>query len=406
MAGMYSRWFLAEMILLALVFVGIEAFPHVAASLAPYHEAATIGQNVSSFQELSDRFAALAKAKGADYAFHVLNVAPLPSGTDTHLLGHVVGDELYRQKGVAGIADCTPDFRNACSHAIVIGALNEFGTQKAIPLIKDACAKAPGGPGAYTMCFHGLGHGVLAYFGYNLRDAIKYCKQMGTPEYGNREYVECVGGAIMELVDGGGHDHSDWVASRAKYFTADPLSPCLSDVVPAEAKVVCIEYITPRLFEAAGADLADPSPTYFSKAFSYCDAISDSESLLKTTCYGAFGKEFIPLAAAHDIRAVDQYSDDEYENAISWCGLADNQNAKHACIGQALESVFWGGESDSQASFRLCSLVSDDGMRSSCYRELAGAITTFTSGTRESQLCAELPVDFRATCGKNSPASS
>src|SRR6185369_5825096 len=69
-----------------------------------YAEAATIGQGIKSFQELSDRFAALANKKGAVYAYEVLREAPLPPGTDLHLLGHTVGDILYKQKGVAGIA--------------------------------------------------------------------------------------------------------------------------------------------------------------------------------------------------------------------------------------------------------------------------------------------------------------
>ena len=120
----------------------------------PYSEVSQIGQNVRSFKELSDRFVELASKKGAVYAYEILKQANLPQGTDFHLLGHVVGDELYKQKGVGAIADCTQDFRNACSHTIVIGALNEFGGEKALSLIRDACIKAPGGSGAYTMCYH------------------------------------------------------------------------------------------------------------------------------------------------------------------------------------------------------------------------------------------------------------
>jgi hypothetical protein len=126
----------------------------VRASANPYPEADSIGKNVSSFQKLSDRFTSLAQAKGGVYAFDVLKIASLPPNTDLHLLGHVVGDILYKQKGVAGMLDCTQDFRNACSHAIVIGTLNEFGPSKGLSLIHDACAKAPGGSGAYTMCYH------------------------------------------------------------------------------------------------------------------------------------------------------------------------------------------------------------------------------------------------------------
>lgn len=363
-----------------------------------FPEAATIGQGNPSFQEISDRFTALAEKKGAVYAFDVERVAPLPPNIDTHLLGHVIGGVLYQQKGIDGIADCTSDFRNACSHAIVIGALDEFGTGSAtVSMIQAACKKAPGGTGAYTMCFHGLGHGVFAYFGYDIPKAVAFCKRLGTPEYGDQEFTQCVGGMIMELVDGGGHDHDQWLAAQPKYFDpSDPLAPCDRSMIPEEAKSFCIMYLTPHLFQAAGADIANPDPSTFPKAFSFCDALKDPH--LRDTCYSSFGKEFIPLAAAHDIRNVDQMSDGEYGEAISWCMMGGSTEADQACIGQALASIFWGGENDPQASFRFCSLVSDTGVKDECYKQLADNIASYTSGTARSDLCAKLPEADQSGC--------
>src|ERR1700722_612624 len=110
------------------IFALLWAAAFVYAWVDPYPEGATIGQGNPSFQEISDRFTALAEKKGAVYAFDVEEVAQLPPDIDTHLLGHVIGGVLDQQKGVDGIIYCTPDFRNACSHAIVIGALDEYGT--------------------------------------------------------------------------------------------------------------------------------------------------------------------------------------------------------------------------------------------------------------------------------------
>ena len=176
-------------------------------------DAQRIGEGVSSFEDLTDRFRKLSKDQGAVYAFEVLGTASLPANTDLHLLGHAVGDELYEQKGVAGIADCTPDFRNACSHSIVVGALNEFG-EAALPQIRDACKKAPGGSGAYTMCYHGLGHGVFAYNAYDLADTAALCKKTGTAAYHDREYIECMGGAVRETMGGGVQCCGLWLPAR------------------------------------------------------------------------------------------------------------------------------------------------------------------------------------------------
>jgi hypothetical protein len=364
----------------------------------PYAEAGSIGRNVSSFKELSARFASLARAKGAVYAFTVLQRAKLPPNTDLHLLGHVVGDELYKQKGVAGIADCTQDFRNACSHSIVIGALTEFGGEKALSLIRSACTKAPGGVGAYTMCYHGLGHGVFAFYEYDLGKAISFCKRTGTTEYRNREYIECVGGAVMELMGGGGHDHDLWLVARNKYLNpADPLAPCMSSVIPDAVKAQCLTYLTPRLFELAGADLGAPDPTLFPKAFGFCDVIPKVRQGLRDACMGGFGKEFIPLAGARDIRRVDAFSDDEYRTAAEWCMLSAPDDGKRACVKQALASIFWGGENDPQASFRFCKGAPEN-LRGACYEELASDIAQYTSGSRRAELCAQIPEQSRATC--------
>jgi len=363
-------------------------------------EAATIGNNVSSFDELKSRFQDLARRRGGEYAFEVLKTAQLPPNTDLHLLGHAVGDILYKQKGVEGIADCTQDFRNACSHAIVVGALNDFG-EGALPKIHDACKKAPGGEGAYTMCYHGLGHGVFAYFGYDLPQTIRLCAKTGTADYHDREYVECVGGSIMELMGGGGHDHDKWLAARDKYLTS-PLSPCMSPLMPDATKDICLTYLTPRLWELAGINIGNPDPSQFKTAFNYCAAIPESQKDLRQTCYGGFGKEFYPLVAARDTRDGVLYSDEQLRTVVSWCKEAGNIDGESACVGDAVSSAFWGGEKDPDPAFRLCGEVTDSTVKKHCYERLAGEIDSFVHDARRAGLCARIPSTQRGICARSS----
>ncbi len=364
----------------------------------PYTEARTIARGAADFKELSDRFAALAERKGAEYAFEVLRRTQFPPQTDLHLLGHVVGDELYKQKGIEGIAVCTQDFRNACSHSIVIGALDEYGGEEALGLVRDACEKAPGGPGAYTMCYHGLGHGVFAFFGYDLTPTVAFCEKTGTERYHEQEYTECVGGAIMELMGGGGHDREAWLTARVKYLSEDnPLLPCMSGEVPDQAKALCLVYLTPRLLELAGANLGNPDQALFPKALAFCDAIPASEQELRDACFGGFGKEFVPLAGKRDIRRVDEFTDQEYKTAIGWCLLAESDDGRRACIADAVASVFWGGENDPEASFRFCKLA-EGVSRDACYKRLAEDIGRYAQEDIRSDLCSRIPADSRGAC--------
>ena len=370
------------------------------AKSAEYHEAKTIGSNVASFQKLSDRFAELASKKGAIYAFEVLKRASLPPQTDLHLLGHFVGDELYKQEGIDGIRFCTPDFRNACSHTIVIGTLAEFG-EGALPLIRDACKEAPGGSGAYTMCFHGLGHGVFAGYGYELSPTVDFCKQTGTELYNQREYIECFGGAIMELMGGGGHDPELIKQSRKKYITG-PLAPCLSEEVPDELRSICLTYATPQMWQAAGIQLGAPDYKKFGDAFAFCEEIPEGEEEWRKACYSGFGKEFIPLAGQRDIRDISSYSNSDFSRAIEWCSYAGNSQGQEWCINEGLDSVFWGGENDPEASFRYCSVVGevvDAEYQESCENNLSENISFYIKNEEQKQnLCGKLPGSFQEQC--------
>jgi len=376
---------------------GLFALAELLSFFFPAEENVRVAPN-SGFREVSAQFELLAREKGAKYAFDALLRAAMPPNIDIHLLGHEIGNILYEQEGVEGIARCTQDFRNACSHAIVIGALNEFGTE-ALPMIRKACRKAPGGSGAYTMCFHGLGHGVFAYYGYSFPETVEFCRSTGTVAYGYQEFSQCVGGAVMELMGGGGHDRDAWLLMREKYLdVARPLRPCDTALVPEEAKSLCLVYLTPRLFELAGADLGKPDPATFPEAFSFCEALPQSATRLRDACFGGFGKEFIVLAGEHDIRDVAKYSDDTFKKALSWCGLAPSQDARGACVGDAVASLFWGGENDPDAAFRFCSLASAE-VSLACYSRLASDISEyiFDKDTREA-LCARTPVQSRSAC--------
>ena len=399
--GRSARFAALCLLLAALVGVGVFYIvaPTSGTSFGQYPEVKELAaKNTWTFDELSEYFTTLANKKGAVYSYAVLKVAPLPPGIDLHLMGHAVGEVLYTQEGIEGIKECTQDFRNACSHTIVIGALQQFGAGDAtIQKIQDACLLAPGGPGAYTMCYHGLGHGVFAYHGYKIPETVAFCKRLGTPEYHNQEYPQCVGGMVMELIDGGGHDIELWEIARDTYLDeSDPLAPCSTSLIPEETKYFCYTYLTPHLFVAAGTNLGSPDPATFAKAFSFCTPISDAR--MRGVCYAGFGKEFVPLAAARDIRSIDKLSDETYQKAISWCLLAPNEEAKEACIEQALASVFWGGESDPSASFRFCSLVNDAAAGRSCYEDLSRNINQYIRGSERARLCNELPADLRQAC--------
>lgn len=357
----------------------------------------TVNTQNSNFDDLKTYFTNLANQKGAKVAFEVLKVAPVPPNTDMHLLGHVVGDVLYKQQGAEGIQICTEDFRNACSHSIVVGLFTDKG-ESALNEIEEACKKAPGGPGAYTMCYHGLGHGILAYEGYELPKTIELCQKTATAERGGQEYPECVSGAVMEIISGGGHDRQIWARERPKYLKADnPLYICSADFMPEEARGRCYDYLTPYLWEAVGADLGNPTEADFEKSFKLCEEVDEEN--YRNICFGGFGKEFVGLAQSRDIRRVDQMGDEKLKKIVDWCNIAGNKQGANACLMSALSSIYWGGENDYSASIRFCQAISDSENQQACFLNLIGQASYYMKNPKDREsFCKELPPKFTDEC--------
>lgn len=361
-----------------------------------FTEVAQLKKRVYSFKELSLFFTTVANTKGAAYAYDLLKVAPIAPNTDMHLLGHIVGDILYKQQGAEGIKICTNDFRNACSHSIVVALFLKDGV-KAIDTISKVCQKAPGGKGAYTMCFHGLGHGVLAYTKYDMKEAVSLCKKTGTVVHRNREYSECVGGVTMEMISGV-HDPALRMAQAKNYFKKDdPLSPCDTDVVPNDSKEICYIYLTPHLFELAGADLGNPTEINFKGAFEICDQLK--EEPYRHACFNGFGKEFVVLAMDRDIRNVSTITDSQLKNIHSWCLLSSAVDGQNSCIESAVSSLYWGGENDRVAAVKFCNTISDESNQTVCIRALIGAVGYYIDDKNyRTSFCNEIPKTYTTSC--------
>lgn len=354
-----------------------------------------------SFEELRDELETISDTHGATFSFDVLRIVLLPPSIDLHLLGHIIGDKLYEQVGVEGMKICTDEFRNACSHSIVVNYLYEHG-EGSLPDIVKACSLAPGGKGAYAMCFHGLGHGVLSFTEYDLKKTVEMCKKTGPTNYSSREYIECVGGAIMEIISGGGHDRALWSQKRVDYLKPDsPLEPCSTEVIPEDAKPQCYTYLTPYLFEAAGADLSNPTPQDFVKSFKFCDEIPVIEKQNRDQCFGGFGKEFIVLARNRDIRNIESMPIAQLQKIVDWCQLAKEDDGIWSCIDNALRSLYWGGENKPIASTNFCSLVPER-FKNNCFTSLYSAVK-FYEHKKENiiSLCNQVPAEQKQNCRTN-----
>lgn len=361
-------------------------------------QTASLAKANAPFIDVEALFSTLAQEQGGAFAFAVLKEAELPFGLDTHLLGHTIGDILFEQEGIAGMSLCTHDFRNACSHTMVIGALMEEGVG-ALPKIRDACHSAPGGIGSYTMCFHGLGHGVLAFNGYSMDRTIEMCEQLGTPQFKYREAVECFGGAIMEIIGGGGHDPEIWTKQREEYLHPDdPFGICQQPFVTDLYRPMCYNYMTPYVYEASGADMSAPGEDAFMKVFQECEKIPLSETALRRSCFGGQGKEFIGLAVGRNFSTSQRPSVSQLQQMQEWCGLTTDKEGYRYCSESVVNSLYWGGENSFTVPLEFCSLQ-PDGMFTDCVSQMIYNVEYYMKdpGYRQS-FCDAVPEGDQSEC--------
>lgn len=338
-----------------------------------------------------------AKTHDPRYTYDLLITTQLPPNIDLHLLGHTVGNLMYDQYGLDAMQYCTPDLRNACSHSVVVGALLDNGLA-ALEDVHAACKKAPGGSGAYTMCFHGFGHGVLAFTEYDFDKAVALCQKVGTPEYQNEEAGQCVGGAVMELRDGV-HDRAMWETKIASYINTDnPLGLCQRPSIFSEAKKHCYSYITPFLFDAAGANGGLPKVEHYAPAVAYCE--KEPDSVFREQCYAGFGKEFIVLAGSYDIQHIDELPSEVLATAASWCSTASTPDAVRACSLEIVHSLYWGGENNINGAIRYCSVLGD-GLQEDCFNTLYSDVLTYQNENHVREVCSLVPAAAVENCLQN-----
>jgi hypothetical protein len=172
---------------------------------------------------------------------------------------------------------------------------------------------------------------------------------------------------------------------------------CKADYMPDSAKILCYSYVTPFIFDAAGAVNGNPRPEIYAKSFSFCDEVENDAH--RRSCYGGLGKEFVVLAQDRDIRKMEDTPTDKLKLAASWCMLAEKTEAQNACMLSILDSLYWGGENDPEVSIRYCSNLEVATAQDACFDHLFGITTYYQPDPKKREaICAAVPSGYTAMC--------
>ncbi len=111
-----------------------------------------------------------------------------------HQLAHGVGRyAMEKQKDLALIGECTPQFQSGCFHGVMEGYFLQGGTIDRAS-VASVCAER-GARGFERMeCWHGLGHGLMVHHAGDFRQALALCDALEAAQ----PRRECHDGIFME----------------------------------------------------------------------------------------------------------------------------------------------------------------------------------------------------------------
>lgn len=319
--------FLAAVIIELLILVKLYEKPAVTPLKSPPNLSLELKtkiavENKSSMLAEKARLEKLVDILGAEDAYREFKAEYL--GEDygaQHTAAHIFGEVLYEKKGLKGVSVCDKEFAFGCYHSFFGVAVNKEGIG-ILPILDKACIAK------WTIkgigCQHGIGHGVLSYFGdAKLLDALEACTQLSW----KGPIGGCTSGVFMEY-----NFHTMLNPSRITLRPLDQTDPHLPcSMLPEKFSKACY-------FE---------QPDWWDKVYSHdylkigelCQQITETSSM--HTCFRGFGNV---------VGVSTDYNPDE---AIDICRKMPTEESENLCR-QGASWSFYSNDKTRHLAHLLC----------------------------------------------------
>lgn len=302
------------------------------------------------------------EAYGPRQTLELLRQAEIETGLDCHHSAHRLGRMAFVEYG-ATFADLT----DVCQSGVRHGLIEQiFVNRGIVNLAEDVDALCPAGESPFVkhQCFHGVGHGIMAWTAYELVDALGFCDRL-SEESGRRS---CYTGVFMENVVSG---LSGAVGQTSGYVNAeDPHYPC--NILPEEYVNDCYWYQTTQMLTVFGHDLGRVA-----------EACGEAPLLARRACFGSYGRD---VGAAH---RRNPYL------IVEYCRLEESLMYQGDCVAGAARTLFW-DETQSGEGVALCAEVDQPIVAEACYQAIVEQARWVVSDL--APFCGQLPDRWRRRC--------
>ena len=262
---------------------------------------------------------------------------------DCHQQAHNIGRVSYSVIGVESFAEGNSSCHSGFYHGLIEEFFRQEGTSNLAQKVDTLCNSFPTTFGTFE-CLHGIGHGVMAYFDYDLPKALDECKLL--KDAFSQE--SCFGGVFMEnvvLAEGRGAN----AGHATSWVSDDPYFPCNGVDSNERLQLQCYLMQTSRMLDLNNHD--------FSKVIPLCEKAPEN---MRHTCFQSLGRDI----------AGQVLRDPERINSI--CTTISSQYYSDCMKGSLYVIMeFWGERITSQSD-DYCKIQPDFQSKKECYT-LAGS---------------------------------
>ena len=282
---------------------------------------------------------------------------------DCHQAAHSTGGFAYEISEAQAFHTCSAECHSGCYHGATEAYFRDHGT---LDLAADLAVICSLDLNEFIghQCYHGVGHGLMAFSDYELFEALGLCDLIPGWE------SSCYSGVYMENVVGGlaqdqGH--------HTQYLNDDPHFPC--SIVSKRYRLSCYGYQTSRMMQLFDGD--------FSAIARECSEVED-EYLRK--CFVSMGR---------DVGGVNV---NNIRGAINDCNAAAQGEPRNLCLRGAVQNFFWVPEGQDEA-LEFCGLLEAQDEKGECYDMIfnrAPLVIESASGLKT--FCLKAEPAYQETC--------
>lgn len=259
---------------------------------------------------------------------------------DCHQTAHKAGRFAYETYKDKAFEQCGAACHSGCYHGATEAYFRDNGTANLQKNLNVLC-KSEFNPFLSHQCIHGVGHGLMAWTGYELNEALKSCDLL------SQKQDSCWTGVFMENFVGGVPKEEATRSGQltdkhiTNYLNNDPKYPC--NIVDEKYKSSCYFLQTSRMLQIFGVD--------FSKVANEC---AKAPQNYQRVCFESMGR---------DVGGVTRGSP---EKGVEECSNAPHGDLRIGCLIGAVQDSFWDPSGQDEA-LAFCKLLKDNAEKNACY---------------------------------------